>query len=192
MTTHPGVTYPGATSATRTCPLCSFDDNPKNRAGYARAVIIRRYSSDDGDAAATLMVYLQAIRKTASRDYSPEQVAVWAPTDMNLGAWAERRAAVDTRVAVINGEVVGFSDIDDGGYIDMLFVHPNHGRQGIATALLDSVLQDAQRMSLSALTVRGSITARPIFERNGFSVVERLEVELDGVALTTFAMRREL
>jgi putative acetyltransferase len=155
-------------------------------------MMIRRYSPDDDDAAATLTVYLRAIRETASRDYSPEQVAVWAPTDMDLVAWGDRRAAVDTRVAVINGEVVGFSDIDNDGYIDMLFVHPAHGRLGIATALLESVLEDARRLSLPALSVRGSLTARPVFERNGFSVVERLEVELDGVALTTFAMRREL
>jgi putative acetyltransferase len=153
-------------------------------------VIIRRYSRED--AAATLTVYLRAIRETASRDYTPGQVAVWAPPDMDLASWGDRRVAVDTRVAVINGVVVGFSDIDDSGYIDMLFVHPEHGRQGIATALLGSVLDDAHRRSLSALTVRGSITARPLFERNGFTVVEQLEVELDGVALTTFAMRREL
>ena len=164
---------------------------------YARAVIIRRYSTDgdeaDGDdAAATLEVFLRAIRETASRDYSPEQVAAWAPTDMDPVAWGRKRAAVDTRVAVLDGRVVGFSDVDDAGYIDMLFVHPEYGGRGVATALLESVLEDAERMSLSALSVRGSITARPVFERNGFVVVERLEVRIDGIALTTFAMRREL
>ena len=39
-------------------------------------MILRDYAESDGPA--TLDVFLRAIRVTAARDYTPEQVAAWA------------------------------------------------------------------------------------------------------------------
>ena len=41
-------------------------------------------------------------------------------------------------VAVLGGEVVGFSDDDRSGHVDMLFVSPKHSRRGTAKTLLRS------------------------------------------------------
>lgn len=154
------------------------------------AVIIRRYLPSD--ASGTLTVFRSAVRQTASAHYDARQVAVWAPDDIDLAQWGRRRAAVSTRVAEIGGQVVGFADLDGAGHIDMLFVHPSFGRRGVAGALFDTVLADARRAGLAALTVEASLTARGIFERNGFVVIAQQEVERDGVRLTNFRMRLEL
>ena len=37
-------------------------------------------------------------------------------------------------VTVEQGEIVGFGDIDKSGYLDRLYVHKDHQREGIATA----------------------------------------------------------
>jgi hypothetical protein len=73
----------------------------------------------DSDAEATLTVFLRAIRETAAGD-SPDQVAAWAAEHGDLAAWAAARAAAHTQVAIIDGRVVGFTDLDDDGYVDML------------------------------------------------------------------------
>ncbi|MCY7324647.1 MAG: GNAT family N-acetyltransferase [Microbacteriaceae bacterium] len=157
---------------------------------WAVGGIIRRYRA--ADASATLSVFLLAVRKTASAHYDARQVAVWAPDDIDLAEWGRTRAAVATRVAEIDGHVVGFTDLDGAGHVDMLFVHPSFGRRGVASALFETVLADARRVGLTTLTVDASLTARAFFERNGFVVVAQQHVERNGVRLTNFRMRLEL
>ncbi len=152
--------------------------------------IIRPYG--DADASGTLAVFLLAVRETAAAHYDARQIAVWAPDDIDLSEWARRRAAVATRVAEIDGRVVGFADLDGAGHVDMVFVHPSFGRRGIASALFETVLADARQAGLAALTVDASLTARAFFERNGFVVVAQQHIERGGVLLTNFRMRLEL
>lgn len=153
-------------------------------------MIVRPYTSDD--ASATLDVFLRAVRGTASRDYSPEQIAAWAPDVPDVDRWGARRAASRTCVAGVDGRVVGFTDVDEHGYVDMLFVDPDHGRQGVATALLGWVVDTAREDGTPALTTNASVTARPFFEAQGFVVEREQHPVLRGVELVNFAMRRRL
>jgi GNAT superfamily N-acetyltransferase len=73
---------------------------------------------------------------------------------------------------IIDGHVAGFTDLDDHGYIDMLFVDPDFGRHGVASALLASVVALARQRGTVALTTYASLTAKPLFERHGFVVTE--------------------
>jgi putative acetyltransferase len=141
---------------------------------------IRPY--DPADATATRRVFVRAIRNTASADYTPEQIDAWA-ADVDPEVWAERRITADTWVAELGGEVVGFVDIDESGYIDMLFVDPGAARIGVATALLAHVRGIARRRHAIELTVNASHTARPFFGRHGFSVVAEQLVERHGTIL---------
>lgn len=154
-------------------------------------MLLRAY--DESDAAATLDVFLRAVRITASKDYAPEQIAAWAaPQDRSTDGWHAKRLRVDTVVAVEDGTVIGFSDTDEHGYIDMMFVDPALTRRGVATALLQHVTETARAHGALELTTHASLTARPFFERHGFEVVEERRPVLRGVSLTNFAMRRAL
>lgn len=144
------------------------------------------------DAPATLRVFRRAITVTAARDYTPEQVAAWAPDDIDPDAWADRRAAARTRVAVRDGAVVGFTDVDAAGCVDMLFVDPAAARQGVARALLDWAVRAAAADGATELTTHASITARPFFEAHGFVVVAEQHPVRRGVTLTNYRMRRPL
>ncbi|BDZ48345.1 acyltransferase [Frondihabitans sucicola] len=144
------------------------------------------------DAEPTLDVFRRAIRETAARDYSPEQIAAWSSDDSDRREWAARRAAADTVVAVDEGRVVAFIDVDGLGYIDMLFVDPAFGGRGIAAALLEVVTEAASTAGAESLTTHASLTARGFFERAGFVVVEEQRPVIRGVELTNFVMRREL
>ena len=99
---------------------------------------LRAYTADD--AKATSVIFLRAVRETARAHYSPEQVEAWAADHGDLDSWAAARAAAHTLLAIIDGHVAGFTDLDDHGYIDMLFVDPDFGRRGVASALLASVV----------------------------------------------------
>jgi putative acetyltransferase len=152
--------------------------------------LIRPYARADADA--TLQVFLASIRVTAASDYTPEQVAVWARDDIDVEAWGERRAALHTAVAAVGGRVVGFTDVDAQGYIDMMFVDPSVGRSGVGSALLRWVRDEALRFGAASLTTRASLTARPFFAVHGFEVVQEHHPVRRGVTMTNFAMSRAL
>jgi putative acetyltransferase len=154
-------------------------------------VLIRAY--DEEDASATLGVFMRAVSETASTDYTPEQVAAWAGADgRDLARWHLRRAASTTLVAEIDGRVIAFTDVSDTGYIDMMFVSPDVGRRGVATALLAELRAFAQSRNVRELTTYASITARPFFERNGFTALEERHPMLRGVQLTNYRMSHRL
>lgn len=151
---------------------------------------IRRYSH--ADSGPTLDLFLRAIRTTAAADYSPEQVAAWAPDDIDQAAWAARRGARNTVVAELDGRVVGFTDVDETGYLDMMYVDPAAGRGGVGSALLAWAVEEATSAGAGALRTHASITARPFFETHGFRVDEvRLPVR-NGVVFENYAMSRPL
>jgi putative acetyltransferase len=153
-------------------------------------VELRSYT--EADAEATLTVFLRAIRETACGDYTPEQIDTWAAEHGGIDAWAASRAAADTQVAVIDGHVAGFTDVDEDGYVDMLFVNPDFGRQGVATTLLAATMALARQRGIGALTTHASLTARPLFERLGFVVTEERHLVDGDVEFTNYAMRRVL
>ncbi|WAB82145.1 GNAT family N-acetyltransferase [Microcella daejeonensis] len=159
---------------------------------------IRPYEPRDADP--TLDVLRAAITVTARADYSEQQARLWASRAARPG-WHERRAAVETWVAELDGRVVGFTDRDEQGYIDMLFVHPEAGGRGVARALVERVIASAESAGLGRLTVHASLTARPVLLRMGFAPDPAAHddaadgsrtVLIDGVAFTNFRLARPL
>lgn len=142
---------------------------------------IRKYK--ESDFIALCEIFMRAIQETASQDYSAQQIAAWAQVDELR--WRHKLANSQVRVAVIDGHPVGFISVIDG-YIDLLFVTPEFGRRGIASALLEQWITPD-----SVLSVDASITAKPFFERHGFQVVEQQKVECRGVWFINYLMRYE-
>lgn len=92
-------------------------------------------------------------------------------------------------VAIENGIITGFGDIDDTGYLDRLFVHKDHQGRGVATAICDLL---EQTVGTDTISVHASITARPFFEKRGYVTVLQQEVERRGVKLTNFVMEKRM
>jgi putative acetyltransferase len=154
---------------------------------------LRRYR--DEDCGATRAVFERAVRLTALADYSDEQVEAWAPSGFSasdLAAWGVERASAQTVVAAEGDELLGFSDLVDGRLLDMLYVDPSAGRRGIATVLLTEIISLARAAGTSEIDTYASLTARPIFERHGFAVIEQRTPVVSGIAMTNFRMRRPL
>lgn len=126
------------------------------------------------------------------RDYTPIQLTVWAPEKIDLSRWAIRMEGIDPIVVTADQQIVGFSDIQPDGLIDMFFVHHAWQRKGIGRRLFAEVNRKAEQMGLNALHSHVSVTARPFFESHGFEVVAPQEVAIDGVMLKNFLMNKKL
>ncbi len=150
------------------------------------AFVLREYRPPD--APALLDVFRAAIRRTAARDYNPEQVRAWSDTD--AAAWAPRFEGRYVRVAESDGVPIGFAELEADGHIDRVFVSPDHGRRGVGRALLTELLAEAKRRGLPRVWSEVSITARPLFEAVGFRVVAPQVVTCRGAEFVNYRMER--
>jgi len=156
----------------------------------ARALEIRPYRPEDLEA--IIAVFMSAVREVAARDYTPEQLAAWAPAEVDREAWAKRRLNRETWVAEVDGEVAGFTDLEPDGHIDMMFVGARFQGRGAAGALLDAAEASARRQGLGRLFTEASLTARPFFEHRGFTVLAAQDVAVRGQVLRNFRMEKRL
>ena len=157
------------------------------------SVVIRPYRKDD-DARGTHAAYRSAIIRTASADYEPVQISAWAGAEtINLQQWDTSRLAAHTFVAVTEERIAGFADFLDEGLLDMLFVHPDFSRRGIARLLISEVRREAAQAGLSTLRTYASRTARPAFEQFGFWVVApRPDNVVGGQTVSNYEMQCDL
>lgn len=144
---------------------------------------IRRYRTSDCEQMADL--FYHTVHTVNARDYSDEQLDAWAAKDMDFADWDRSFGLHVTLVAVIDGEIVGFGDMDDTGYLDRLYVRCDCIRQGIGTALCDRLEKGKEKIRTYA-----SITARPFFEKRGYVVIRENQVERKGILLTNFLMEK--
>jgi len=153
-------------------------------------VKIRRFRM--GDEAALYRVFHSAVHEVACRDYTREQLEAWAPDDLDPALWRDRIRGIAPFVAETAGELVGYADVQPGGYIDHFFVSGKYSRVGIGAMLMRRIHEEAALLGPRELTSDVSWTAEPFFARHGFTVVERREPTLRGVVVPNARMRKVL
>ena len=144
-----------------------------------------------GEAAALAELFYRTVHAVCTADYTPAQLDAWADGKVDVAVWDKSFLRHDTLVARMNGEIVGFADLD-GGYLDRLYVHKDHQRQGVATALVQALEGLAVSRGERCMTTHASITARPFFEKQGYRVIREQQVERKGLLLTNFVMEKAL
>lgn len=144
------------------------------------------------DLRAIVTLYTNTIHHINSRDYTPEQIAVWSPPEADWARWQRRFDGLRTLVAEQDGQILGFTAFTPEGYLDFLFVHHEHQRQGVARALVTAAETELRERGLRRVTTHASITARPFFEALGYVLLEQRWFEKDGVTLTNYAMDKDL
>lgn len=146
---------------------------------------IRRYTPADCPAMAAL--FYDTVHQVNRRDYTPEQLDVWATGQVDLDKWNRSFLAHHTLVAMKDGVLVGFGDMDSTGYLDRLYVHADYQGQGIATALCDAL----EKAVPGPITTHASITAKPFFQGRGYRVVKAQQVQRQGILLTNYVMEKK-
>lgn len=139
------------------------------------------------DCAELAELFYDTVHTVNAKDYTQEQLDAWATGKVNLEAWNESFQAHHTVVAEMDGKIVGFGDMDESGYLDRLYVHKDYQRRGVAAAICDAL---EQRTKAAEFTTHASITARPFFEKRGYTVAREQQVERRGVWLTNFVMKK--
>jgi len=150
--------------------------------------VIRAYSDDDLEA--IVSCFGESVRVIGARYYAPDQIAAWAPDSPDMEGWANRLRSGGVFVADADGAIAGFVRVEDNGFVDLLYVHPNHERRGVGRELLEVACSWAASQGAHRLESEVSIAARPLFEVVGFRVEGEQSVEHRGIRFLTFRMAR--
>ena len=151
---------------------------------------LRRYRSEDLPALARL--FGETVRRVNIRDYTRAQAEAWAAGEADLLARDDWFRRLYTLVAVVDGRIAGYGNVDDTGYLDHLFVRWDCQGQGVATALCDALEARCGELGMDAVTVHASRTALPFFLRRGYAVEREQQVPVRGQVLTNYAMGKAL
>lgn len=150
---------------------------------------IRRYQSED--LAELVRLFGETVRTICRRDYTVGQVEAWAASEAELLQRDKWFHTLYTLVAAgEDGHLLGYGNVDDTGYLDHLFVHRDHQREGVASRICSALENHCLEGGVTCMTVHASITARPFFERRGYMVEQVQQVPLRGETLTNYRMSR--
>ncbi len=144
------------------------------------------------DSAQLKQLFRDTIVAICAADYNEEQIRVWAAAAENAERWLAILRQQYVLAAEINDTIVGFGTLDKGAYVDLLYVHKDYQRQGIARQLYEALEAEARQQGQMTLTADVSKTARPFFEKMGFDLLMEQTVERQGVALNNFRMEKIL
>lgn len=148
-------------------------------------MMIRKYQSTDCKELTEL--FYNTVHTVNSKDYTKEQLDVWASGVVDLEKWDKSLREHFCIVAVIDNLIVGFGDIDETGYLDRLYVHSDFQRKGIATELCNHL----EKVVDGNILTYASITAKPFFEKRGYKAIKEQQIERQGIILTNFVMIKE-
>lgn len=137
-------------------------------------------------------LFYDAVHMVNCRDYTPEQLAAWAPERED----AERFSGIlwdsdDALTARAGETLIGFAN-RKGKTFDCLYVQPGWRGTGVAGELAEALENRARAAGVSAFRVEASITARGFFARRGYALKGEQTVFRRGVALTNYQMEKRL
>ena len=156
----------------------------------SNSIKIRLFNREDAEQIVRL--FHQTIREVNISDYSVNQVKAWAPDDIYFKDWANICSQKFTYVADDNGTIAGFGELESDGHIDCFYCHKNYQRMGVGRKIYDAIETKAYELEINRLYTEASITAKLFFQRMGFSIIKKQEVECRGEFFINFAMEKYL
>lgn len=136
-------------------------------------------------------LFYDTVHTVNARDYTPEQLDAWAPTEPRRESWA-RLDEQFCFVVEAQKVIVGFISMTDEGLVDFLFVHQHYQSKGIAGTLLKYVERLARKKGIPELHTEASVTARGFFEKKGFTMLAENRKVLGGAEFLNYRMGKRL
>jgi len=149
---------------------------------------IRKYKP--GDAERLWEIHDSAVRRVCIRDYTEQQVKIWAGEDPDAHDWRKKMDTIHPFVADIENRPVGYADLQADGLIDHFFVHADFQGRGVGSALMNTITASAQEQTIPKIYSHVSITAKPFFLHHGFKLVTEQQVMIRGCEFTNYRMER--
>lgn len=144
------------------------------------------------DLSAMQKLFVGTIENICCKDYSPEQIKVWTSSIENVKRWNDKMMNQYFLIAEIGNKIVGYASLENNDTLDLMYVHKDYQRQGIADKLYSEIEAKAIKHGTTLLTSDVSITARQFFKNKGFKIIEKQVNNIKGVEVINFKMIKEI
>lgn len=148
--------------------------------------------SNLNDLADILKLFEETVTVVCKDDYSPEQLKVWTSSTENPDRWIDKIKSHYLLVAELDKEIVGIASLDNRDYIDLLFVHKDYQRKGIADRLYSEIEKEAIKRKITFLYADVSITAKSFFQKIGYEILKEQKNIKEGVEIINYKMKKQL
>lgn len=153
-------------------------------------ITVRQATLADVDSITQL--FYETITTVNQAHYDPDQVAAWRAGHADKDRWLLRVQEQYFLVAENGDKLIGFISITQEGYLDLLFIHKDYQRQGVATHLLKAIETFAIGSLIDIIYSDVSITAQPFFKRHHFTTDFEQVVEVRGVEMKNYRMLKRM
>jgi putative acetyltransferase len=144
------------------------------------------------DAPLLAEIFRSSIEELAAEDYSDSQREAWAAAADDEAAFGARLGKQLTLVGTMEGSPVGFASLKAPDVLDMLYVHPAAGANGVATMLVNALEKLAAARGAGKLTADVSDSAVEFFSKRGFVPQTRNTRPLGSEWLANTTMEKKL
>jgi putative acetyltransferase len=151
---------------------------------------VREFRIEDAPALAEL--YRDSARVLAATAYSPEQVAVWASYPDDFVSFRDRLRNGVSLVSMVGDQIAAFGQLDPMDHIALLYTGAPFARRGHATAIYERLESIARAHGVLRLRTTASRLSRPLFARQGFTLLEVEHTRYKGIEFERFKMEKRL
>lgn len=138
-------------------------------------------------------LFKNTILSINTNNYTKEEANDWASCGNDDLHWQKLISELYFIVAENElHQIVGFSSIDQEGYLHSMFVHSDFQKLGVATFFYKGIEAYAVNSNIHKITSEVSITARPFFEKQGFKVDATQKRKANKLYLTNYRMSKVL
>lgn len=122
------------------------------------------------DAEALPDLHSDAVEAFGPDSYDTEQVAYWASRgERSADDYPVHEPGEHFTVCVRNDEVAGFGHLAvQAGAVHAVYVHPEHARSGVGSALLAELEGFARASGVESLDLQSSLNAVEFYEQAGY------------------------
>ncbi len=133
-------------------------------------------------------LFVETIKSTCQNDYNKKQIEVWVSSVKNKERWKSILANQYFLIAEINRKIVGYGSLDNGNYVDFMYIHKDFIRKGIANLIFEKLKTKSLELGFDKLTADVSKTALPFFKTKGFKVIRENKNIINGVEIINYCM----
>jgi len=137
-------------------------------------------------------LFYETIQEINSKDYPKDEIDDWSSWHEDVDRWAEEIVKFYFIVAKLDDKIVGIASLATDGYLDLMFVHKDFQRHGIAKKLLDEIEKKATEQQNDLIYSDVSITAKGFFEKYGFKVEKQQLKKSKEKELINFKMTKKM
>jgi len=135
-------------------------------------------------------LYHDTVMAHGPEHYTEAQTAAWAASTLDLAEFEHFILGVQTYVAETPNGIVGFGGLSPEGPIASLYVHQDYLGQGVGSAILQYLMEQAERDRLPRLYAEASEFSLGLFQKFGFRHYDTEVVERMGVSFTRYLVEK--